>query len=307
MSTRLHSLTVIALLCLLPFLARSQSTIEYQSGTTLEVTAGADICADNIIMNGTCLGSGTQCGGVLPVGIVANIKVFLQGPFSGGAMTTTLDTSGYLPRTSDSAYSAATYGYTASTVASIPNTSIVDWLLVELRSDTAGATKVAGRAGFLKSVGTVVDTDGVSALRFTGLLPGNYYVVIRHRNHLAIMSAAAVALSGTSALYDFTTAQTQAYGTGPMAALTGGAFGMIAGDVNQDGVVKYNLTSNDRALIYVRIGGGLMNTTVRGYYSEDVTLDGVVKYNLTNNDRGIIYVNIGGGSVNATVSTKVPK
>ena len=250
---------------------------------------------------------GNQTGQNYTEYIVVTMKVFLQGPFSGGAMTTTLDTSGYLPLTSETAYPAATYGYTASTVASIPSAGIVDWLLVELRSDTAGATKVAGRAGFLKSDGTVVDTDGVSALRFAGVLPGNYYIVVRHRNHLAIMSAAAVALSGTSALYDFTTAQMQAYGTSPMAALTGGAFGMIAGDVNQDGIVKYNLTSNDRALIYLRIGSGSVNTTVSGYYPEDVNLDGVVKYNLSNNDRGIIYVNIGSGSVNATVSTKVPK
>ena len=239
--------------------------------------------------------------------IVVNMKVFLQGPFSGGAMTTTLDTCGLIPRTSDSAYSAATYGYAASTVSSIPNASIVDWLLVELRSDTAGATKMAGRAGFLKSDGTVVDIDGASPLSFTGVSPGNYYVVVRHRNHLAIMSAVAVALSSTSALYDFTTAHTQAYGTNAMAALAGGAFGMIAGDVNQDGIVKYNLGANDRALVYVRIGSNSVNTTVSGYYPEDVNLDGVVKYNLSNNDRGIIYVNIGSGSVNATVSTKVPK
>ena len=307
MSARRQTLTVIALLCLLPFLGRSQSTIEYQSGTTLEVTAGADICADNIIMNGTCLGSGTQCGGVLPVGIVANLKVYLQGPFSGGSMTATLDTSGFIPHTSDSAYSAATYGYTASTVSSIPNTSIVDWLLVELRSDTAGATKVGSRAGFLKSDGTVVDIDGASPLSFTGVLPGNYYIVVRHRNHLAIMSAVAVALSSTSAPYDFTTAQSQAYGTNAMAALTGGAFGMIAGDVNQDGIIKYNLASNDRALIYVRIGSGNVNLTVSGYYPEDINLDGVVKYNLAGNDRAVIFVDINSGSVDATVSTKVPK
>ena len=237
---------------------------------------------------------------------VANIKVFLQGPSSAGAMTTTLNTSGLIPLTSESAYAAGTYGYSASAVTSIPNTSIVDWLLVELRSDITGATKVAGRAGFLKNDGTVVDIDGASPLSFAGVSPGNYYVVVRHRNHLSIMSAAPIALSSTSALYDFKTAQTQAYGTNAMAALTGGAFGMIAGDVNQDGIVKYNLGGNDRALIYVRIGGGIVNNTVSGYYPEDVNLDGVVKYNLGDNDRGIIYVNIGSGAVNATVSTKVP-
>ena len=49
------------------------------------------------------------------------------------------------------------------------------------------------------------------------------------------MSLNAVALSGSSALYNFTTAQTQAYGTNPMKALSGGGFGMIAGDASRDG------------------------------------------------------------------------
>ena len=66
---------------------------------------------------------------------------------------------------------------------------IVDWVLVELRTGTAAGTKVATRAAFLKSDGTIVDTDGTSPVQFTGLSAGNYYIVIRHRNHLAIMSA----------------------------------------------------------------------------------------------------------------------
>ena len=70
------------------------------------------------------------------------------------------------------------------------------------------------RAAFIKSDGTIVDTDGTSPVQFTGLSDGDYYVVIRHRNHLAIMSASAIPLSSSSALYDFTTSQSQAYTTG---------------------------------------------------------------------------------------------
>jgi hypothetical protein len=44
-----------------------QSIIEFQSGTTIEVTAGADICADNVIIHGTYTGIGTLCNGPLPV------------------------------------------------------------------------------------------------------------------------------------------------------------------------------------------------------------------------------------------------
>jgi hypothetical protein len=44
-----------------------QSLIEFQSGTTIEVTASADICADNVTILGTYTGIGTLCNGPLPV------------------------------------------------------------------------------------------------------------------------------------------------------------------------------------------------------------------------------------------------
>ncbi len=154
-----------------------------------------------------------------------NVKVFLQGPYNGaGGMTTALNTNSFIPLTSETAYPSATYGYTASTVTSIPTVNIVDWVLVELRNNTttAASTVISKRAGFLRNDGAVVDIDGASPLFFLTTAPGNYYIIIRHRNHLAIMSAAPVALNSSSALYDFTTAQTQAYGTNPMKLLSTG-------------------------------------------------------------------------------------
>lgn len=137
---------------------------------------------------------------------------------------------------------------------------------------------------------------------------GNWYVVIRHRNHLAIMSAGAQSLSSTTPVpaYDFTTAQTQAFGTEPMKLVGTNKYALWAGDVNGDGTLKYNLSNNDRGLILVRIGGTNINNTVAGYFAEDVNLDGIVKYNLSNNDRAYILVNIGGTNINATRTTQVP-
>jgi hypothetical protein len=194
---------------------------------------------------------------------IVNAKVFLQGPFNAGTMTTTLNSSALLPLTSETAYPAATFGYTARTVASIPNASIVDWILVELRTGTAENTKIATQAGFLKNDGTIVDLNGTSPLSMP-VNTGNYYVVVRHRNHLAVMSAATVALSEASALYDFTTAQAQAYGTNPMVSLSG-VYGMISGDASSDGQVNVddrNATWNNKNLV--------------GYRIDDVTLDGQV-------------------------------
>jgi hypothetical protein len=153
-------------------------------------------------------------------------------------MTPTLNTNNLIPLNSNIAYPTVIYGYTASVVGSIPNSTIVDWVLVELRTGTAAGTKVVTRAAFLRSDGIIVDTDGLSPVSFTGLSAGNYYVVVRHRNHLAIMTASAILLSSNSDLYNFTTAQTQAYGSNPMKALTGGVYGMIAGDASRDGSIN---------------------------------------------------------------------
>ena len=244
----------------------------------------------------------------LPMAVYA--KVYLQGPYntSTSMMDTTLKKNGLIP-TSQQPYNVSPWNYNGNEhVSSIPD-SVVDWILVDLRTGTDSASTVARRAVFLKEKGGVVDTNNTPYVNFSGISAGNYYIVVRHRNHLAIMSHDPVSLPNSSgSVYNFTSAQTQAYGTNAMADLNGDGtkFGLWAGDVNGDGTVKYNLSGNDRVLIYAKIGGGDVNATISGYYNEDVNLDGIVKYNLSNNDRALIYGAIGGGDVNATVSTQVP-
>ncbi|MDZ7764554.1 MAG: hypothetical protein U5K00_09025 [Melioribacteraceae bacterium] len=58
---------LLTLIILLASVIYPQSSIEYESGTEIEVTSGADICADDITINGTYSGSGTQCDDPLPV------------------------------------------------------------------------------------------------------------------------------------------------------------------------------------------------------------------------------------------------
>jgi hypothetical protein len=101
------------------------------------------------------------------------------------------------------------------------------------------------------------------------------------------MSAAAVALPNAAA-YDFSTAQTQAFGTNAMAALAGGGFGLFATDGNSDGFV----TTDDFApwLTAFRAGGS-------GYVATDYNLDGFV----TTDDFAIWLPNFRGGA-----ATQVP-
>lgn len=59
-------LLMTSIFCLISFITLGQSSIEIQPGSILEVTAGADICADNIIINGTFSGAGTTCKNQTP-------------------------------------------------------------------------------------------------------------------------------------------------------------------------------------------------------------------------------------------------
>jgi hypothetical protein len=201
-------------------------------------------------------------------GITLNCKVQLEGPYiSSNLMTTILNTNNLIPLNSNEAYSTIVYNYTASVVGSIPNSNIVDWVLVELRTGTDSVTKVATRAAFLKNDGIIVDVDGSSPVTFTGLSDGNYYVVVRHRNHLAIMSASAIPLNGSFIFYDFSSAQMQAFGTNAMKDLGGGFFGMYAGDGNSDGLV----TNTD-----FNVFNPKFTSAVSGYEYSDWNLDGLV-------------------------------
>jgi hypothetical protein len=135
---------------------------------------------------------------------------------------------------------------------------------------------------------------------------GSYYVVVRHRNHLAIMSANPVALSHTAALYDFTTAQTQAYGTAPM-QLVGTKYAMYSGDANQNGVVSFTGSPNDRDNILLLIGFSDLTNSVSGVYNNaDFNLDGTVNFTGSPNDRDFILRVIGFADLTNSVTTQVP-
>ena len=162
----------------------------------------------------------------------------------------------------------------SDTVSNIPSTDIVDWVKIELRTGASASeatTVVATRAAFLKSNGSIVDTDGTSDVKFTGVSDGDYYVVIMHRNHLAVMSAGTVSLSGSSStLYDFTSGSSQFYGGSTGAKeLETGVWGMIAGDGNGNGQVQ----NNDSENIWKPDNG------TSGYKNSDFNMNGEVQNN----------------------------
>ena len=152
-------------------------------------------------------------------------------------MLTNLNSSGYLPLTQP--YSAAPWNYpgTESVAAGFfsNHPQIVDWVLLELRTGTSAGTTVAKRAAFIKNDGTVVDLNGLDPVAF--IIPDDveYYIVVRHRNHLSLMSSNSMLLTDTTPLYNFTNAQSKAFGVNPMKDLGGGFFGAYTADTNGSG------------------------------------------------------------------------
>jgi hypothetical protein len=233
-------------------------------------------------------------------GITVNAKVFLQGPYitATSLMNTNLNSLNYLPLSQP--YNTTPWNYTGTE--SVPSgffstrTSIVDWVMIELRTTADSSSALIRKAALIRDDGMIVDCfDGISPVYISNGTAGNYYIVVYHRNHLEIMSANAVAISGNTPLYDFTTGLTGYYG-GDAQLLNTGVYGMYAGDINANSSVRYNGSMNDRALILAILNGNQLGT-LDGYYKEDINLNGQVKYNGADNDRAIILSVLGGNQL----------
>ncbi len=195
---------------------------------------------------------------VLP--LLVDVKVFLEGPYDdeGNAMSTALNSGEYLPLMDP--YSQG------ETVGSIPSSDIVDWVLVELRDKTNASTVIASRAGFIKNNGEIVDINGISKLNFSGIPFDDYYIVVKHRNHLAVMSNSPVTLGDYTLTYNFTTGSGQFAGGSIGAKEIGsGVWGMIAGNSDGNKSISFgdfNAVSNNLFQIGYKLGDHNMNGSV---------------------------------------------
>jgi len=213
--------------------------------------------------------------------LAVDVKAILEGAFNGTDMDTDLTgqpepVEGF-PLSQP--YNVAPWNYSGSeSVASIPNTNVVDWILLELRdaADAASAgsgTIIDRKAGLLLKDGSIVETDGASTLSFAANVSHNLFVVIHHRNHLKVMSANALSQTGGVYTYDFSTDINQAYQSGEK--LVNGKAVLFGGDANADGTIN-----TDDGTIWVNEVG----TT--GYLNSDVTLDGQTD----NKDKNDVWV-----------------
>lgn len=118
-------------------------------------------------------------------GVNVIIKIFLQGAYQNGEMTTLISNIMPLSHPFLSEYNGT------ENATSIP-ADVVDWILVELRKPAE--TVVARRAAFLRKDGVIVDLDGFSPVFFGGTESGDYFVAVKHRNHLGVMTSSTIQL-----------------------------------------------------------------------------------------------------------------
>jgi hypothetical protein len=272
----------------------------------------AQFPAPNIFAGGG--GDGYSRAHGFSVRVQLEAHALLEGPYNTGTqlMNDNLRSTGIVPLLEP--FSAMGYpsagggGETtdAATLAMTGTTAVVDWVRIELRDATTPATLIAARHGLLRRDGSITDPlTGASFISFN-LLPASYHVVVRHRNHLGVMTASSVVFTGNTELLDLTSASTSTFGTN--ARKTVGTVQVLwSGDVTGNHQVKYTGSGSDRDPILVKVGSTTPNNIVTGQYlREDVNMDAVVKYTGSSNDRDPILVNVGSTTPNNTRAEQVP-
>jgi uncharacterized repeat protein (TIGR01451 family) len=250
---------------------------------------------------------------VVPPPVLLDVRAALGGAYDtgNGLMRDDLRVAGLLPGLEP--YTALGYVHAGAgrgervsplRLGAAGDTAVVDWVVLELRDQAAPATVLHSITALLQRNGTVADVRG--GVPRVAAPYGDYYVALRHRNHLGVMTAAPVSLGPNPTVVDFTGPGTATWGADARMAI-GDVRLLWPGDANRDGRLKYTGTANDRDFILQATGGELPTATVEGYHAGDVNMDGTVKYTGTANDRDVILQVIGSEMPTAVRQEQLPQ
>jgi len=184
--------------------------------------------------------------------------------------------------------------------------AIVDWVFVELRSSTDSTKVLQTASGLVQRDGDVVSpVDGTSALTFTGLTSTSYFVSVKHRNHLGVMTNKAIPMTTVGTLVDFTVMDSSNVWNRPNVltlnydgvemntTILPGKKALWAGNAVSDFRLKYDGANTDliKPLNEILVDFAALPYNFNngiGYKQGDINMDGKVKYAGANND--IIYI-----------------
>ena len=216
-----------------------------------------------------------------------DIKVLLEGAYkiSTAKMSTSLNQRGLLPGQTPigqfaiptpkgQPYKGAPWNYAGTegdTITTYPST-VVDWVLVSLRSSPSNTTPVWRYAGWLHQDGSITFPKSCIQIPL-----GSYYIVVEHRNHLGVMSPTAVSIVNNIIQYDFTlldsyiTTNPPSFGS---KLLNNGKWAMYSGDgMKTTSTTNFDINFNDAQMW--KIESGIFDQYRRG----DFNLDADVNFN----------------------------
>ncbi|WP_422106155.1 hypothetical protein [Winogradskyella sp.] len=235
------------------------------------------------------------------------MKVILQGaalnPNAGetNLMRDTLRQTNSLPTTSPYGDGISCNPLVFSTGGSDGNGAIsddiVDWIFIELRHSTDASVVAISKSALLQRDGDIVDIDGISPLVIP-YTPGDYYIAIRHRNHLGIMTANSTSLSQVTRTVNFLNSGFNTFGSHARVQLGNGKMALWSGDASNGGNVKFSGANNDSNTIKDKILSdafnilGLLTFAASGYLNEDVDLNGTARFSGVQNDSNLIKDNV---------------
>uniref|UniRef100_UPI0026146BB9 hypothetical protein n=1 Tax=uncultured Kordia sp. TaxID=507699 RepID=UPI0026146BB9 len=234
--------------------------------------------------------------------------VFLQGALlsngNSSVMRDDLRSLGYLPTTSPYTdgltCDASVFNTGGTNGTGNTNNDIVDWVWIELRDATDNTLVIDGQSALLQRDGDVVSIDGISVVSFNQA-SGNYYLAIKHRNHLAVMTTNTITLNRTATTINFTESTTPiTFGTNAQATIadTPNVLALWAGNANGDTIVQYSGTSPDTPSILSNVlndAGNFLNFptySVSGYNTNDIDMNGSTQYSGTTPDTPFILQNV---------------
>lgn len=169
-------------------------------------------------------------GNAPSIAVSVTVKAFLQGAYEGNG-----EMHSYLSPT------------------------IVDSVFIQLREDKT--TVVAEQFALLNTSGNATALFGDIGIK-------NAYIVLKHRNHLAVMSKHKQNVSSGSLFFDFSDVN-NIYG-GDAKNLGDGNYALYSGDANGDGIVEIGVYPIEGAdLLVWRSQNGYA-----GYLSADCQIDG---------------------------------
>ncbi len=198
-------------------------------------------------------------------------KAFLQGTYDASisTMSTHLVEEQLLPKNQPFNTLPWLYEGEDSISAAMP-TDIVDWVLVEVRDAANNDSILQQKAGLLRNDGQILDPTSLTEGLAIDSLEANefYFLSIKTRNHLAVLSNESIQLPNTDA-FDFTDHTQVLDGLNQLTEVGtpgSGSYALRAGDINADGIITVadlNIYLSEASLI-------------NQYLSSDVNLDRVV-------------------------------